>query len=143
VRLLCLTLTVLVALTVPTACGGSKALSKEEYVSRLNAMCRDFSTREKAIGDPQDLVKNGPRIVDAFEKAIVEKVHRLKAPAEIADQASRMAEIADEQLIVLRGLADTAKRNDFAKLSQLASRNMVLNKESGSIAKSLGAKDCS
>ena len=125
-----------------TGCGGSKALSKGEYVSRLNATCQDFRKREQAIGNPQDLVRNGPRIVDAFDKAIVEKVHKLKAPREIADQANRLTAIADEQSNVLSGLAEAAKSGDVAKIGELTSKNGRLNQESGSIAKELGATAC-
>ena len=144
-RLLCVVLGVLAALSVPTACGGREALSKRQYVSRLNAMCQDFSTREKTIGDPQtieDLVEKGPRVLDAFEKAIVDKVHKLKAPDEIADQANRLAGLADEQRNVLRRLVDAAKRSDFAKVIELSSKNAMLNRESGSIASELGATAC-
>jgi hypothetical protein len=145
VKSLCALLGVLVALSVPTACGGSGTLSKGEYVSRLNALCRDFSSREKTIGEPQtidDLAERGAMVADAFEKSIADKVHDLKAPAEIADQANRMADLADEQLVVLRGLADAARSSDDAKVSELASKNTMLNKESGSLAKELGATDC-
>jgi hypothetical protein len=145
VKLLCAALGSLFAVSVPTACGGSEALSKRQYVSRLNAMCQDFSKREKAIGDPQtieDLVEKGPRVLDAFEKAIVNKVHKLKAPDEIADQANRLAGLADEQRNVLRRLVDAAKRSDFAKVIELSSKNAMLNRESGSSASELGATAC-
>jgi hypothetical protein len=141
----CAVLGVFVTLSATTACGGSDALSKAQYVSRLNAMCQDFSKREKAIGEPQtvdDLVDKGPRVVDAFEEAIVDKVHKLKAPDEIADQANRMAELADEQRDVLRGLVSAAKRSDFAKVNELSSKNAMFNRESGSIASELGANAC-
>jgi hypothetical protein len=108
-------------------------------------MCRDFSKREKTIGDPQsveDLVEKGPRIVDAFEKAIVDEVHKLKAPPEIGDQANSLAGLADEQRDVLRGLVDAAERSDFAKVNELSSKNAMLNEEAGSIAGELGATAC-
>ena len=76
-------------------CAGGEALSKEQYVSKLNAMCREFSAKEKEIGEPQtlaDLVERGPRILDEFEKSIVDKVGTLKAPDEIADQADRLVD---------------------------------------------------
>ena len=126
-----------------TACGGSKGLNKGQYVSSLNAMCQDFQKREQAIGNPQDLVNNGPRIVDAFEKAIVEKVHKLNAPREIADQAKRLTAIADEQRTVLSGMVEAAKRGDQAKVGELASKNVTLNQESGAIARQIGATACS
>ena len=136
---------ILVALSVPTACGGSKTLSKSQYVSRLNAMCEDFSRREQKIGDPEtieDLVEKGPRVLDAFEQAIVDKVHGLKAPDEISDQASRMARLADEQHDVLRRLVEAAKGNDLAVVGHLAAKNAALNKESGAVASQLGATSC-
>jgi hypothetical protein len=136
---------VLVALSVPTACGERDALSKEQYVSRLNAMCRNFGWQEQQIGDPQtteDLVEKGPRVVDAFEEAIVDEVHRLKAPAEISEQANRMIQLADEQASVLRRLVTAAKRSDFAKVDELAAKNAALNSESSAVASKLGATAC-
>ena len=142
---LCALLVVLAALSVPTACGESDALTKEQYVARLNSMCRDFSRREQQIGDPQtieDLVADGPRVLDAFEEAIVDEVHRLKAPAEISDQARRIARLADEQEDVLSRLVEAAKRGDFAAVDELAARNAALNRESSAAAGELGATAC-
>jgi hypothetical protein len=145
VKSLLAVLGVLVALSVPVACDGSDTLSKGQYVARLNAMCRDFGRREQQIGDPQtteDLVEKGPRVVDAFEEAIVEEVHRLKAPDEISEQANRMARLADEQASVLRRLVEAAKRKDFALVDELAAKNAALNRESSAVASELGATAC-
>jgi hypothetical protein len=145
VKVPCAVLGIFVALSVPAGCGGSDALSKEQYVSRLNAMCRDFSRREQKIGEPQtieDLVARGPRVLDAYDKAIVDEVHRLKAPDEISDQANRMARLADEQNNVLRRLVEAAKQSDVALVAELASKNAALNSESSAIARELGATAC-
>jgi hypothetical protein len=126
-------------------CAGGEALSKEQYVSKLNAMCEDFSEREKEIGDPQtiaDLVEKGPRILEAFEKAIVDKVRDLKAPDEIAEQADRLVDVANQQRDVLGELIDAARDNDVAKVRELASKNEALNEEGSSIARGLGAEAC-
>ena len=126
-------------------CGGDDTLSKEQYASRLSAMCEDFSAREEQIGEPRsqaDLVEKGPQILDAYEKAIFDEVRKLKAPDEIGDQADRMAELAGEQRNVLSGLIDAAKADDAVKLQELASKNAKLNEEAGSIARELGAQSC-
>jgi hypothetical protein len=128
-----------------TSCGGGEGLSKEEYVSRLNAMCEDFSEKEKQIGEPQtltDLVEKGPRILEAFETAIVDKVRKLEAPDEIADQADRLLDIADQQRQVIGELIDAARDNDIAKVRELASKNQALNEETSSITRELGAEAC-
>lgn len=130
---------------VVTGCGGDEALSKDQYISKLNGMCEDFSAREKEIGEPQtaaDLVEKGLRVLDAFEKAIVGRVDDLKAPDEIALQADRLADLANEQRDVLAGLIDAAKDSDFAKVRELAAKNEALNREANSIARELGAEAC-
>jgi hypothetical protein len=113
-------------------CAGGEELSKEQYVSRLNAMCEDFSEREKKIGEAKtfdDLVEEGPRILAAYEEAIVEEVHKLKAPGEIAEPADRVVDLADQQLNVLGALVDAAQDNDFAKVRELDSENKRVNQE--------------
>jgi hypothetical protein len=128
-----------------SGCGGDEPLSKEQYVSKLNAMCEDFRERESEIGEPQtpaDLVEKGPRILDAFEKAIVDKVGDLEAPGEIAPQADRLVDLADQQRDVLAGLIDAAKDSDFAGVRELAARNEALNAQAESITRELGAEAC-
>jgi hypothetical protein len=137
-------LSVLIA-GVAGGCGGDEQLSKEAYVSRLNALCEDFSKREQEIGEPHtvaDLVEKGPRILDAFEMAIADKIRALNAPDEIADQAGRLVDIADEQGDVLGGLIAAARDSDVAEVRRLASRNDALNNASTSIARELGADAC-
>jgi hypothetical protein len=132
------------ALTV--GCAGDEELSREQYVSELNAMCEDFSEKEREIGEPQtpaDLVGKGPRILDAFEAAIVDKVRELEAPGEIADHADRFSRsLADQQRQVLGELIAAAKDANLAKVRELASRNEALNKETTSITREIGAKAC-
>jgi gas vesicle protein len=126
-------------------CAGGEALTKEQYVSKVNAMCEDFSEKEKEIGEPQtlaDLVEKGPLILEEFEKAIVDKVRNLKAPDEIADQADRLVDLADQQRDVIAELIDAAKDSDFAKVRELVSKNEALNKEANSVARELGAEAC-
>jgi hypothetical protein len=139
-----------VALSVLSAglaggCASDEELSKEEYVSRLNAMCEDFSAREQEIGEPHtlaDLVEKGPRILDAFEVTVMERAGALKAPDEIADQADRLVDVAEEQGDVLGELVAAARANNLAEVRSLAERNDALNNESNAIARELGADAC-
>jgi hypothetical protein len=130
---------------VSSGCAGDETLSKEQYVSKLSAMCEDFSAKEKEIGEPRtpaDLIEKGPRILDAFENLIVNEVDALKAPDEIAPQADRLVDVANQQRDVLAGLINAAEDNDFAKVRELAAKNEALNREANSIARELGAEAC-
>nr|MDP9491113.1 hypothetical protein [Actinomycetota bacterium] len=77
------------------------------------------------------------------EKAIVDEVHKLKAPDEIAEQADRLVDLADQQRNVLGELVDAALDNDFAKVRELDSENKRVNMEANSIMSELGAEACS
>ena len=135
-----------ILVAVPAAgCASGDRVSKERYVSSLNAMCKDFAAEEKTIGEPQtlaDLRLKEPRILDAFEKTILDRVRTLRAPHEIAARANRLVELADQQRQVLRGLIRAARKNDLTKLRELTARNVALNDEAGSIARRLGAPAC-
>jgi hypothetical protein len=132
---------------IAAGCGaGTSTLSTTEYISKLNAMCRDFAAREKKIGEPtsyNDLLDKEPRILDAFEKAIADKVGDLHAPPELASQADRLAEIANQQRDVLGGLVQAVKKGDLARVQALVARNAALNMKSSAIARRLGAEACS
>jgi hypothetical protein len=135
----------ILAALVGAGCGGDETLSKEEYVSRLNAMCEDFRARERGIGEPQtiaEVVTKGPRVLDAFEETILEEARELEAPDEIADQADRLVDLAEQQRDALADLIDAAKNSDVAQVRQLASKNAALNEEAGSITRGLGAEAC-
>jgi hypothetical protein len=133
--------------TIATGCGGdTDGLSKARYVSKLDAMCREFSAREGQTGEPHssgDLIDKEPQILDAFEKTIADKVGDLHAPPEIAAQADRLGEIADQRRDVLAGLVAAAKKGDLAKVQRLLARNAALNMQSSTIAHQLGANACS
>lgn len=126
-------------------CGGGDTLSKEQYASKLSAACADFREQEREIGEPQtlaDLVEKGPRVLEAFERTIVDSVHSLKAPDEIGDQADRMVELADQQRDVLGELIAAARKSEVAKVTELAAKNAALNEEANSSARKLGATAC-
>jgi hypothetical protein len=136
---------VVVLVVALAGCGDGRAIGKEEFVSKLNAMCVDFSAREQRIGEPQslaDLAEKGLLVADAFDEAIAEKIGDLEAPDEIAGQAERLTEIAGQQSDTLRALANAARNNDLAKVQELSEKNAVLNREATVIARKLGATAC-
>jgi hypothetical protein len=141
--LLALLGTLLMALL--SACSEDDTLSREQYASRLDAMCERFAAREQEIGEPrtlEDLVEKGPRVLDAFEETIVDEVHDLNAPSEIAAQADRLIELTDRQRDVLAALVEAAKQNDVAQVQELSSKNVTLNDETKALVRNLGARSC-
>jgi hypothetical protein len=125
-------------------CGGSKS-PREQYVAKLNAMCDDFAERAQKIGEPQTpagLRARGPRLVAAFEQAILEPIESLEAPPGIEDQAVQLRRLARQQAQVLRTLSAAGKQGDIPMLRRLAARYAQLSAQVGEIATDLKASSC-
>jgi hypothetical protein len=135
---------ILLAALVVTAGCGSKS-PREQFVSKLNAMCEDFAAREQQIGEPstqQDLAARGDQIVAAFEQTILRPLQQVEAPPEVARQAAQLRVLARQQRDALRGLAEAGRVGDVTKVRQLAARNTTLNAQAGQIAHDLEADSC-
>ena len=133
-----------VVLAVALAGCGSTS-PKAKYVAKLNAMCEDFARREQSIGTPStpaDLRARGDRIATAYEQAIVRPLERLTAPPEIAQQATRLRDVARRQRDVLRALAAAGKTGDVQKVQRLVVVNQQLNTQAAQVARSLKADSC-
>jgi len=128
-------------------CGGGEAggLTKEEYVSQLDQICADFNAKQDEIGEPEtleDVVEQGPRVQDEFEAA-VERIRDLgDPPAEIAEDADRFLEIADESQRLIGDLVEAAEDDDLQRAEEIAEEGGALNDESEEIARELGAESC-
>jgi hypothetical protein len=125
--------------------GGGGGLGKEEYVSKLNAICADVTQKREEIGDLQglaDVVEKGPRLLDAFDMAIDQVKNLGDPPGEIAGQVDRFIELSEERRDLIEQTIDAARDGDTAKISELSSKTDPLDSESDDIAKELGASDC-
>jgi hypothetical protein len=131
---------------VVAGCGGDGGkLDRRAYAAKLSALCADFSAREKKIGEPHtfaEVAERGPQIIKAFDDAIRDKVKELQAADEIAAQARRFRELADEQHDALTALVRAAKANDQVGGLDIEARNAAVNREAGELARALGARAC-
>jgi hypothetical protein len=135
----------LAVLATAAGCGSEAPLTKKEYVTRLSAACEAFAAREQTIGDPStlpDLVEKGPRILSAFEETILAEARSLEAPNDLADRATRLAELAERQRDVLAALVEAARASDFAKVQTLTATNAAINDEADAFARAIGAAGC-
>jgi hypothetical protein len=125
--------------------GGGGGLSKEEYVSKLNAICIAADERGKEIGEPQsreEFIAKAPRIIDVVGETIGDAKDLGGPPDEIAEPANRFIEIVERQVEIVEDLLDAARNNDSAKSQELAAEFEQLSGESDEIATRLGAPDC-
>jgi hypothetical protein len=132
-----------VALAITLAGCGSSA--KSRYVSKLNKMCEAFARREQVIGTPgtqSELKSRGDRIVAAYDEELYRPLLKLKAPPEIAPEATRLRDLAQRQRNVLGALANAGKTGNLQRVRQLVTVNQQLNGQLAQIAKDLNADSC-
>jgi hypothetical protein len=132
----------LVLLVGVAGCGSS---AKSRYVSKLNSMCEAFAEREQEIGtpgSPSELKSRGDRIVAAYDEEIYRPLERLKAPPEIASEATQLRDLAQRQRNVLGALANAGKTGDLQRVQQLVRVNQQLNSQLAQLAKHLKADSC-
>ncbi|HZQ66846.1 MAG TPA: hypothetical protein VFA66_16645 [Gaiellaceae bacterium] len=124
--------------------GGSKTLSKEEYGSRLNAICKDAAAQEKEIGtptSPSELVGKGPELRAALDRAIA-KAEKLKPPDELKTAADKFLAESKQLSSLLRRIVDAAGKNDVATLARLGAQAQTIGTDAAAVGKQLGAPAC-
>ncbi len=124
--------------------GGSKTLSKEEYGSQLNQICKDYNAQVKVIGEPTSIAElgaKGQKLLDQF-KAAIAKAEKLEPPSELKAKADKFIADAKQLTDVLTRLIAAAKKSDTAKVAEIGASADALAKEGDSLARQLGAPDC-
>jgi hypothetical protein len=124
--------------------GGGKTLSKQEYASQLNQICKDADTQRKAAGSissPADVVSKGPKLLAVFD-AMVSKVEKLKPPAELKADADKLISEAKQLRGVIAEVIDAAKKNDLTKITGLGAKGDALTKDLDALGTKLGAPNC-
>jgi hypothetical protein len=124
--------------------GGSKTLSKAEYGSQLNQICKDYNAQVKAIGRPSSIAElgtKGSKLLDGF-KSTIAKAEKLKPPSELKSTADKFVADAKQLTGILGQLIDAAKKNDTAKVAEVGAKADALSKEADSLGKQLGAPAC-
>ena len=124
--------------------GGGSALTKDEWVSRVNEICDAFNQKQDEIGEPdsiEELSSKGQEILDEFENAI-DEVKGLTPPDEIADQVDSFIELAEQQTDLIQQLIDAAEDNDTERIQELGNELEPLDTQSDEVANELGVTTC-
>jgi hypothetical protein len=125
------------------ACGGS-ALSKDEYVKQADAICKSFDAKQKKLPQPKsisdfaDLTKKAKPLIEDQ----IKQLRGLKAPDSIKKQTNQAYDLLDQQVPKLDELSAAAKKNDTAKIQQVAVSAGKLSAQANAKAKEIGLKVC-
>jgi hypothetical protein len=137
----------ILALVVLAGCGGggsSKALTKQEYASKADAICSKYNQKIKALGNPKsisDLADVADKTLPLIESAIGE-FKKLKPPA--AEQSTASQWIVQVQGLEtdLKEVRDKAKAKDLPGVQAVLPRAQQHNARSNLLATQLGMSVC-
>jgi hypothetical protein len=135
------------AIVVAAGCGGGggKRLSREEYASKADAICRKYNAQARLLVAPtnlSELAKAFDKALPLFEKAIKD-LHKLKPPESEqagADQWLARVESLKNDLAEIR---DKAKDNDEQGVQATFRKATQDDQRGNQLATKLGMSACS
>ncbi len=122
---------------------GSAPLSKDEYVSQANAVCKEANDRIEALQAPasnqlSDVAKTVEEELPINQEAL-EKFTALTPPADLQAKADQIAALGKSQIALAQQLVKT---NDVNQANALIARAKPLGDRFDSIAASMGLGEC-
>lgn len=124
--------------------GGSGQLTKDEFVSQANAICKQYRADIDALGEPQsveDLVGLAEKAVPIAEKVIA-SLHTLKPPAALQADVDAWLASGDANVGLLTKLRDAAKAGDVAAVTKLGDEGQTNSDKGKKLASKLGLAEC-
>jgi hypothetical protein len=98
--------------------GGEDSLGRQEYLKRVNAICRDYNARladvpsPAGLADPNLISRSIARALPLVEER-AEKVRAIEPPAELRPTVARLFDAADIALADLRRSKEAADNGDL------------------------------
>lgn len=129
-----------------TGCGsgGRERLSREAFVSKADAACREFSTRERGLAAPTSIdaipayADNALPILDDA----LEELRSLRPPTELQDGVDSWLTRLGDTRGVLEDLRSAAEDGDAANVRAVGARGTDLDRRAKALARGLGLTDC-
>jgi hypothetical protein len=132
-------------IAVSAGCGGgSKALSRQEYASKADAICGKYNEQVKALSHPAnlaDLAKVTDKALPILDHAIG-ALHKLKPPKDEEKIVGQWLGQIDNLKADLTEIRDKAKANDELGVKAVLPKAQDHNKRSTELATELGMTVC-
>lgn len=127
-------------------CGGgaSERLSRDAFVSKADAACRDLSAREQRLTPPTSIdaiPAYADKAVPILDDAL-DTLRRLRPPTELADGVDSWLKELDETRSLLEDLRSAAEDGDEAKVRAVGAKGTDLDRRAKALAQTVGLTDC-
>jgi hypothetical protein len=129
---------------VLAGCGGGTRLSREELVTKADAICKDYNARFTALGTPNSLeeLKTFADKALPIAKEGNSKLAALKPPASLEDTYKAWLAEGDKAVDAIGRLSTAARTNDTAEVRRIGREAARENQRSNRLARQLGFESC-
>lgn len=124
--------------------GGSERLSRDAFVSKADAACRDLSAREQKLTPPTS-IDAIPAYADTALPILddaLDELRGLRPPTELADGVDAWLEQLGETRNVLEDLRSAAEGGDEARVRTVGAKGTDLDRRARGLAQTIGLTDC-
>jgi hypothetical protein len=133
-------------LAFAAGCGGGagKQLSRDAYVEKADAICREVVRKERALPVPSSIAEI-PGYVDGALPIIdgaVKDLRSLRPPKDMEDEVNEWLKQTVETRSKLEGLRSAAQGGDADKVRAVSAKVTAMNERRDALARSIGLTDC-
>jgi hypothetical protein len=124
--------------------GGGERLSKADFVSRADAICRKYEARLDALGQPT----NVDELRSFADKALPiaregrDELGELDPPEALEKTYDAWLAEGDQAIEIVERLRDAAEEGDQAEIQRIAQDAQRADAESNRLARELGFEQC-
>jgi hypothetical protein len=135
-----------VVAAVLAGCGGSgsERLSRDAFVSKADAACRDLSARQQTLTPPTSIdaiPAYADKAVPILDDAL-NALRGLRPPSELADGVDSWLNQLAGTRSVLEDLRSAAEDGDEAKVRTVGAKGTDLDRRAKALAQGIGLIDC-
>jgi hypothetical protein len=134
-------------LALAAGCGGASGgqrLSKDAYVAKADAICRDADAKRKQLTTPASIAEIPAYVAKALPILDdgLRRLHALRPPSDLEAGVRAWLSTGDETRNLLAELGKAAKQGDSAKVQALGAKGNTLTSDADSLARTIGLTDC-
>lgn len=124
--------------------GGKTALSKAEFVSQANALCKAYRAKIDKLGTPSgvdDLITLAGKAIPISEEGVA-GLRALQPPAELQADVDAWLATGDVNVAKLKELLAAAKKKDLTAISKISDEGQANSDQAKQLASKLGLTEC-